>query len=640
VDPQEENPPDVPEAETKAKPTPPPDATRTARPSWQTISASFGEGAAEPELPLVIPTFDPLTEPELPLQSEFIESVRASEAEAAEAPQPTAATETPDTSKATLGMEPKTALPMQRPAPSWAETDPHAVEPAKAEDETEPKSAVPMQKPAPSWAQAVETPAEPAGEPEPSPPNAPERSAPLTWPPRAKADADLPTQSDIWPPEPPTEPAMPAWPPAMTDEADSQLPNLPVQPSPADWNPASITMPAAPEASAPPASAETAPPTATTPPDTSPAKTVPPVSATTAAKTVPPATGPPPTVPPVAATTPAKTEPPAAPAPTVAPVPPVPPAPIPSVPATVPPAAFAAAPSPPPPPQPPAPAPAPALPGTTSHSSALPSVGTKGSWQSLASRPPAKLPQDPVTHAEDKSAAKQPDEPKKTDAPDWAPTLVIPPKAAKQPATDWPGVVEVPAWAPHISVDTGQPASSSTPAAVPPAPKPAEPQTAAPASNAPAPQPGPPALTSAASPSANPSAWAVVEQKRVDSKRITREIPSPEDRSYAEWFAWAKRGGAPAVACHAAAQAAFQALASGKDVSVAAQMAAAAMATPPLPVDAGRQTYCAWFSLGNIDLNFDQRRAHAFATAAVHALEAGADAKGAHAAGLEAAGIK
>jgi hypothetical protein len=126
----------------------------------------------------------------------------------------------------------------------------------------------------------------------------------------------------------------------------------------------------------------------------------------------------------------------------------------------------------------------------------------------------------------------------------------------------------------------------------------------------------------------------------MDSQRISREVPSPEDRSYAEWFAWAKRGGAPAGACHAAAQAAFHALASGKDVSVAAQMAAAAMAMPPLAVDAGRQTYCAWFSLGNIDLAFDQRRAHAFATAAVHALDAGGDAKGAHAAGLEAAGIK
>jgi len=45
------------------------------------------------------------------------------------------------------------------------------------------------------------------------------------------------------------------------------------------------------------------------------------------------------------------------------------------------------------------------------------------------------------------------------------------------------------------------------------------------------------------------------------------------------------------------------------------------------------------FSLAHIDLNLDQHRAHAFGTAAVHALDAGADAAGAHAAGLAAAGI-
>ena len=131
-----------------------------------------------------------------------------------------------------------------------------------------------------------------------------------------------------------------------------------------------------------------------------------------------------------------------------------------------------------------------------------------------------------------------------------------------------------------------------------------------------------------------------MEQKQTHQVDIRRVVPSPEDRSYAEWFTWAKRGGAPVNACHAAAQAAFQALASGKDVAVAAQMAAAAMVNPPQPVDSGRQTYCAWFALANIDLNLDQARAHTFSTAAVHALDKGADAKGAHAAGLEAAGIK
>jgi hypothetical protein len=129
----------------------------------------------------------------------------------------------------------------------------------------------------------------------------------------------------------------------------------------------------------------------------------------------------------------------------------------------------------------------------------------------------------------------------------------------------------------------------------------------------------------------------VVEQKqKVDPAKV---VPTPEDRSYAEWFAWAKRGGAPASACHAAAQGAFEALSSGKDVATAVQHATAAMSRPPMPVSASRQTYCAWFSLSNIDLNMDQHRAHAFATAAVHALDAGADAASAHAAGLAAAGI-
>ncbi|MGH7761803.1 MAG: hypothetical protein ACREOY_10385 [Candidatus Dormibacteraceae bacterium] len=129
-----------------------------------------------------------------------------------------------------------------------------------------------------------------------------------------------------------------------------------------------------------------------------------------------------------------------------------------------------------------------------------------------------------------------------------------------------------------------------------------------------------------------------MEQKRkTDPKKV---VPTPEDRSYAEWFAWAKRGGAPASACHAAAQGAFKALSSGKDVATAVQWATAAMAQPPVPVSGDRQSYCAWFSLANIDLTLDQHRAHAFATAAVHALDAGADASSAHAAGLHAAGIK
>lgn len=138
-------------------------------------------------------------------------------------------------------------------------------------------------------------------------------------------------------------------------------------------------------------------------------------------------------------------------------------------------------------------------------------------------------------------------------------------------------------------------------------------------------------------PAPEKSSWQVVEQARHE-RRPTG--PTAEDRSYAEWFAWAKRGGAPASACHAAAQGAFKALSSGKDVATAVQWATAAMSRQPEPVTQARQQYCAWFALANIDLNLDQHRAHLFAAAAVVALDAGQDASAAHAAGLAAAGIR
>ena len=152
---------------------------------------------------------------------------------------------------------------------------------------------------------------------------------------------------------------------------------------------------------------------------------------------------------------------------------------------------------------------------------------------------------------------------------------------------------------------------------------------------APIPTPAPPAA-----PAAGQAAWQVVEQHGKTDKTAKYAGPTAEDRSYAEWFAWAKRGGAPASACHAAAQGAFKALSTGKDVMTAVQWATAAMSQPPEPVAYARQTYCAWFSLANIDLNLDQHRAHLFAGAAVQALDQGADPSGAHSAGLAAAGIR
>jgi len=171
----------------------------------------------------------------------------------------------------------------------------------------------------------------------------------------------------------------------------------------------------------------------------------------------------------------------------------------------------------------------------------------------------------------------------------------------------------MPEWAPKIESRPG----SVPAAAVPPAaPKEARPPTPRPAAS-------------------TTGAWSVVEQKPAGPDALVRR-PSAEDKSYAEWFSWAKRGGAPAKACHAAAQAAFQALQAGHDIATAVKWATEAMTKPPLAVDSHRQTYCAWFALANIDLNLKTPRAHVFATAAVHALDATGDAKAAHEAGMAA----
>jgi hypothetical protein len=231
--------------------------------------------------------------------------------------------------------------------------------------------------------------------------------------------------------------------------------------------------------------------------------------------------------------------------------------------------------------------------------------------------------------------------------PSWAPNA--PPAAAKpQPdaPTQWPGI-NVPAWAPQPTATHPGTANPLPGAASPyveaarasqPAPAPAPAQASAP--QAPAPAPAPTASAISAAPGAAPpktSSWEIVSQKR--QAEPVRQGPSPEDKSYAEWFAWAKRSGAPAGACHAAAQGAFRALAAGHDMNTAVQWATLAMASPPGLVGQSRQIYCAWYSLGNIDLKLPTAQAHAFANGAIQALEEGADSMGAHQAGLLAAGI-
>jgi hypothetical protein len=209
--------------------------------------------------------------------------------------------------------------------------------------------------------------------------------------------------------------------------------------------------------------------------------------------------------------------------------------------------------------------------------------------------------------------------------------------------------MQVPAWAPRVPLASqpGTPTWFSPKEQIPhatgqqavPPPKPQPPPTATPPAEGghlPVAQ-IPAAPATPAKPGEGKPTWQVVEQARPAK---ASQGPTAEDRSYAEWFAWAKRGGAPASACHAAAQGAFKALSSGKDVQTAVQWATAAMSRPPENVTYARQTYCAWFALANIDLNLDQHRSHAFAGGAVQALDAGQDASAAHAAGLAAAGIK
>ncbi len=235
--------------------------------------------------------------------------------------------------------------------------------------------------------------------------------------------------------------------------------------------------------------------------------------------------------------------------------------------------------------------------------------------------------------------------------PAWAPGAPAPEGTAPAAGRESQSTAyQVPAWAPRVPL-AGEPGTptwfspkeqiphATAQQAVPPAPKPPPAPTppvvggqlpVAPAPKVPEPAP-------AQHPATGKQAWQVVEQRAAARGPVG---PTAEDRSYAEWFAWAKRGGAPASACHAAAQGAFKALSSGKDVTTAVQWATAAMSRPPENVSYARQTYCAWFALANIDLNFDQHRSHAFAGGAVQALDAGADASQAHAAGLAAAGIR
>ncbi len=519
----------------------------------------------------------------------------------------------PDSLSTAAEAEPLTAKPMQKGDPAWTQADSLAT--------TEASPAVPLPKEAPLWAQTVPHPTDPpAAEAESTtaaitetPKAVASDAAGKTWPPAEENATAPPAETDIWPPEPPTERAMPAWPPSanITDPAiPSDIPETVIPSWPDSFDAVSATtQPQAEPAGAQPA---TIPPPAASPPP--PVASKPPPAAPVIASKPPPAAPPVASKPPPAAPVIASKPPPAA--PVIASKPP-PAAPVIASKAPKAPAVAASKPPTAPPAQP--------------VTAALPSSAEAPPPQPPPAPPPVQppAPSKPVAPAQPRSAGYA-----------WAPV----PRAAA-PEVDWPAPVEIPSWAPRIHIGPEPVAPPPKPAAAPVQPDAAQ----APAPPAPAQAPGglpvAPARPSPRRPAQVPappgspkSSWEVVQQQ--SKAKPVEAVPTPEDRSYAEWFAWAKRGGAPASACHAAAQGAFQALAGGKDVATAVQWATAAMSRPPAAVSASRQTYCAWFSLANIDLSMDQHRAHAFAAAAVQALDAGADAATAHAAGLAAAGIR
>jgi len=115
-------------------------------------------------------------------------------------------------------------------------------------------------------------------------------------------------------------------------------------------------------------------------------------------------------------------------------------------------------------------------------------------------------------------------------------------------------------------------------------------------------------------------------------------------RTYAEWFAWARRNTAEAGRCHAAAAAATAALSSGQDHATAARAAQAAALAPdapsrPVTADPQTQAYAAWYTYASVDHGMDGARSHAYAQAASLAQARGVNVTAAAAEGARAAGL-
>jgi len=127
---------------------------------------------------------------------------------------------------------------------------------------------------------------------------------------------------------------------------------------------------------------------------------------------------------------------------------------------------------------------------------------------------------------------------------------------------------------------------------------------------------------------------------------LTVQAPPPDaaQRTYAEWYAWARRNTPDAGRCHAAAAAATSALAAGQDPAAAARLAQAAAIAPdapsrPVTADPQTQAYTAWFAYAQVDHGMDSAQAHAYAQAASLAQARGVDVISAAAEGARAAGL-
>src|SRR2546428_832573 len=156
---------------------------------------------------------------------------------------------------------------------------------------------------------------------------------------------------------------------------------------------------------------------------------------------------------------------------------------------------------------------------------------------------------------------------------EWAPVRAVRPatrcegsplsertRSAAQPGT--------PTWfspkeeIPHTASQVAQPAPAPTPQ---PTPAPPAGTGKLPVAQIPATPAAPAAPAKGASAQ---STWEVVEQKSKSGPHAKVEPgPTAEDRSYAECFAWAKRGGAPATSCPAPSPRASEAISDGSSLA-------------------------------------------------------------------------